>query len=209
MKVLYLVSSNKEYFGKTFPVFMGSIPKVKREKFVFIVNGSDKVYQEEVEGAKVKYVMDNSFEYSPLIDLVNHPQDYDCDFVFLLYDTCSLGKSFFKKVEKFNPSFETIAVSSLENNFGLLKKGFLLSKKNFILSMKNCSKEKQLLNKGKLFRIAHTKTTFQTTRKILTKKDVYSDNINRVTEYYEGIDLYKYKFSGKENYESLEPLAET
>lgn len=192
MKVLYLVSSNKDYFEKTFEPFIQSISKVNREKFVFIVNGSDKVYQEEVEGVKVKYVMDNSFEYSPLIDLVNHPQEYDCDFVFLLQDTCSLGKNFFRKVENFNPSFETIAVSSLENNFGWLKKDFLLSKKSFILSMKNCSKEKQLVNKGKLFKIAHAKTTFQTNHKVLSKKDVYNDKIFRITEYYDGVDLYKY-----------------
>jgi len=205
LKVLYLVSSNKDYFEKTFPVFLQSLPKVKREKFVFIVNGSDKVYEEKVEGVKVKYVMDNSFEYSPLIDLVNHPQEYDCDFVFLLYDTCSLGKNFFKKVEKFNPSFETIAVSSLENNFGWLKKDFLLSKKSFILSMKNCSTEKQELNKGKLFRIAQAKTTFQTNYKILSKKNIYGSKVSRITEYYDGIDLYKYKSNVKRSDGILEP----
>jgi len=202
---LYVVSSNINYFEKTFPIFIEGVPKNKREKFVFVVNGSEKEFVEEKEGVKIKYVTDNSFEYSPLIDLVKHPNYYNCDFIFLLHDTCTLGRNFFKKVEKFNPSFDTIAVSSLETSFGWLKKSFILSKSKFILSMKNCSKEKQVENRGKLFRIAQTKTTFQTNYRVLSKKKIYGGKVGRVVEYYDGVDLYKNRANVKENDEILEP----
>lgn len=192
MKVLYLVASNINYFDKTFPFMLQSIPKNKRDKFVIVVNGNDKRYIEYKDGIKIVYVTDNSFEYSPLIDLIMYPNEYETEFIFLITDTCSFGKEFFNRVENPNSLFETIAVDSLNNNIGWLRKDFLLSKRDFIFSMKNCTREKRDLNRGKLFKIALSKTTIQTGKKIYARKKIYGD-IYRITEWYDGIDLYKYK----------------
>lgn len=198
MNVLYVVASNVNYFEKTFPVFIAGIPKNRRDKFVFVVNGDTKEFEEEKEGIKIRHVTDNSFEYSPLIDLIRNPNAYKADFIFLLEDTCSLGRNFFKKVEYPNPTLDSIAVNSLEQDLGWLKKNFILSKKSFILSMRNCSKEKQLKNRGKIFRIALNKSSFQSNKKILPKKAIYGGR-PRIVEYYEGVDIYKYRANIKES----------
>lgn len=198
MNVLYVVSSNIDYFEKTFPVFTAGIPKGKRDSFVFVVNGSDKESSDLIEGVRVRFVTDNSFSYSPLIDIVRNPSLYDGDFIFLLEDTCYLGKNFFKKVEFPNPLLDSIAVDSLDSDLGWLRKDFILSKKSFIMSMKNCSKEKLIQNRGKLFKIGLYKSAFSTNKKYLPKKNLYGGKA-RIPVLYDGVDLTKYVISIKES----------
>lgn len=192
-KLLYLVASDVFSFEKTFPVLTKGIPQKRLKDFVMVISGSDREFETELEGMRVRYVRDSSSDYSPLIDLIKHPYSYDCDFVFLMNDEVQLGKSFFKKVEKFDPSFDSIAVNTLMTNFGWLKKDFLLKKADVIRGMENAPPSLQLKNKAKLFKLSNRKTTFVTKYQIKGKRDIYNDDIERLVEYFDGVDLYRFE----------------
>ena len=195
MKEMFVVASNMSSFDKRFPVFLKGIPDNKKSKFLFVVGGSDVESQTEEKGITIRYVEDSSFEYTPLIDLIKHPSIY-ADKIFLLYDTCGLGESFFKKVDVEMGNLQSIAVDSDSESLGWLSKDFILSKKNFILSMENCTKGECKANRGKLFKIAGRKSSFALDKKVFPKKEIYKEELSTVV-LYNSLDLFRYKNTTK------------
>ena len=195
MKVNYLVATNHNYVENTVPHM--NIPETKDYKFDYVVNdfGVEICFLKLIPtNDSIHYVIDNSFEYSALIHFVNNPEEFECDYVFLLQDTCKLGEKFFEKTLNFSNKHDVIDVYKGRSSMAMYKKEFLLDNKNYINSFLNCTKKRSIEEEGNLVKKAKNLGVYpaETPYKRLGFEKVY-DGVERLVEYYEGIDLYKYK----------------
>lgn len=197
-EIYYLIASSSKYFALTLPVLLKSIPEERKRDFYIIVNNNPLQGYRVLDNVGAKFTLDNSWEYSVLIDVVKFPDMYPPEYIFLLHDTCRLGMDFFKKAESFPEGIDAASPFGGQCNIGLFKKSYLLEKKDFILSLQNCTKEQEIQAEGVLFRTApknyiYPVKEWEEPYKVVGFQDIYHTGTNRMIEHYPGVDLYKYK----------------
>jgi len=99
------------------------------------------------------FVAHQSFDYTALVDLVEHADEYPAwSHVFLLHDTMELSPDSDQLIRTADPSLDCVAVWGGECNLALYRVDYLLSKRQAILALKDCTKLDAVTAEGFLWR---------------------------------------------------------
>jgi hypothetical protein len=207
VKVKIAVASNKNFKDKSLPVLMPTLLQagIEKESIHVFVGGYDE-YKHEVHMDVQFYFLDhNSYEYSPLIEIVE--KQMESDYWFLIHDTCKVGPAFKEKLFNIPKSLpEKIAMKHHPcMSIGLYKYSYLLSVKDKLMKIKNKDYSEASMNKWKdwgvwnedyiLFKTEPPPLVYPS-KVSIEKKGInnwYGSNTVRVVEYYPGLDVYKNK----------------
>ncbi|NJO30622.1 MAG: hypothetical protein HC874_26080 [Richelia sp. SL_2_1] len=139
----------------------------------------------------------NSFDYTAIIEFLELEFFFEYknySHIFTLHDTMEFGNSTDKLIKTANPDMWCTAVWGGQCNLMLLKTEYIIQSKDLILSWKNCTKGDAIKYEGELFRLCpeNKRTAYPGTYEILGTQKPYN-GVDRLVEYYTGIDLKKYK----------------
>jgi hypothetical protein len=193
MKIQYIVSSNVNYYEKTLPIIIGSLKNANVENILIYIGGSETDFETTYDGIYCKFVTHNSFDYTGIIEFVNNPND--CDYVFLLHDTCEVDTDFKNKVENFDINKDIVYVTNLhvgQCNFAMIRYNLVINNKHYFNTLKNCNKEMAIQHEGHLIRMTLNKTCYPNEDTIFSYETPYFGNTRQV-EYFKHIGLKKYK----------------
>jgi hypothetical protein len=151
----------------------------------------------------------NSFDYTALIDIVEY--NIESDYYFNIHDTCKVGSKFLSLVQNSDFNFNKIALyhnnmNGASMSMGLINYNYLMQHKQLILSFKNTDYTHQGLKRAKRNAVDVEDSLFWKLDDVLCGayargndridlgvQTPYGTNTPRITEYYEPIDLFKYK----------------
>lgn len=199
-KIGYLIASNHYYVDVAVPKLLESMKYISPEDITVSISrvfpkSENRVYYETVIGG-IEYLSNNlyCFEYSAIIDLLERrPHKYD--WVFLLHDTCEVGPNFEKLTKLFPRECDICWVSRGVNNFAMYRVNYLHQCYDYFKSLEDIDKENAITNEGYIYRnYLHKKAEYHSPDPIVKyQKDIYKTGTDRITEYFRGVDLYKYK----------------
>lgn len=207
VKVKIAVASNKNFKDKSLPVLMPTLLEagIEKESIHVFVGGYDEYKQEVHKDVQFHFLDHNSYEYSPLIEIVD--KQMESDYWFLIHDTCKVGPAFKEKLFNIPKSLpEKIAMKHHPcMSIGLYKYSYLLTVKDMLMKIKNKDYSEASMNKWKdwgvwnedyiLFKTNPAPLVYPSNVS-MEKKGInnwYGSNTVRVVEYYPGLDVYKNK----------------
>lgn len=207
VKVKIAVASNKNFKDKSLPVLMPTLLEagIEKESIHVFVGGYDEYKYEIHKEVHFHFLDHNSYEYSPLIEIVE--KQMESDYWFLIHDTCKVGSTFKEKLLNIPKSLpEKIAMKQHPcMSIGLYKYSYLLSVKDKLMKIKNKDYSEASMNKWKdwgvwnedyiLFKTSPPPLVYPS-KVPMEKKGInnwYGSNTVRVVEYYPGLDVYKNK----------------
>ena len=200
------VATNKNFYESTLPIIIPSlINRGINPNDIHIFNaGFDEYKYEFKNGIHYHFLNHNSYEYSPLIEIVD--KQLESEYWFLVHYTCKFGPNF--KQLLYNIPEGAIKLS-LNNKpamtMGTYKYDYLLSVKDKIMSIRNTDYSEESMNRWKIWGVPNEDyIMWMTEPKPLIYNDdarwIVADNDNwfgtntqRRTEYYFSLDLYKNK----------------
>jgi hypothetical protein len=201
------IATNKNFYKETLPIIINSLLDAGIEKEIINVfnAGFDNEKFEVIDGINHYYLNHNSYEYSPLIEIVE--KELVSEYWFLIHDTCKVGKSFKELLYNIPESKpEKLALKTKPAmSIGSYKYDYLLLNKEKILSIKNKDYSRESLMHWKLWGVPNEdyilwmvapNPTIYNGRddwQIIGYENWYNSNTVRRTEYYPSLDLYKNK----------------
>jgi hypothetical protein len=205
------ISTTKTHSEKTLPIIVQSLLNCAVDKdSIYIFEGGHLERTEEFyQGVRHIKTNHNSFDYTSLIDIVEH--EIKADYWFLLHDTCKVGplfKQLFDNavVKMIIPTdADKIALKNNPSmNIGFYKYDYLMKHKEEILLFKGTNpetidqlKQEHINKEDFLFfledSLTHILIGAENPVRGLGKSDVYGTGTTRRTEYYVQLDLYKFK----------------
>ena len=206
----FAISSNVDFYKKTIPVIVPSLLRqgYKPENiWVFIGDENKNFGRVNHVRACVYNVPIRAFEFTAAIGIMDYFPDPD-RYWFLMHDTCVAGPNFRALLESKIKQDEVTALNSDGlNNMGLCCTSYLLSHKSKLESYRGYSvdkllelKRKTISEEGWLFRGSPSNLCTRHRMELdVPTVEIYGTE-NRKLEYWEEIDLYKYK----SNYVALE-----
>lgn len=199
--IKFIISTHKNYQEKTLPSLLESMLELNNipPSYILVVSGGwdeEKKYVEN--GVNYCCVTHNSFDHTGLIYIVEN--NIQCDYWFLLHDTCVLGPEFYTKLLKFDKKYDYVMVDGQGYlNIGLFSWKYLIEIQRYIISLKNCNKKIATLSE-KMYVYAGDTTNFGDEWLIfIGYADVYKTGVFRNILYYPSIDIYKYQANIEEN----------
>ncbi len=189
MTVGFLVTSHVKY-NKPLEKLLTSLSR-QTDHIITVIAGCAHSRDYYAFGMRFIHVCDNSFDYTPMLWLLDHDIPYS--HVFCLQDTCICGDTFVNKVLRADLTKDATGVHQAQCNLALYKVEYLRKRAKFIRSMENCTKKQSIDYEGHLFKTCVNKADYPDTVQELGLCTPYNDNVQRMKEYYPGIDLYKYK----------------
>jgi hypothetical protein len=195
------INSNARFAETTFGIITESLIKsgFSPENIFFFEGGHD--CYERVESNVNRYKCDNdSIDLTGLIAIIE--LNLTSDYWFYIHDTTSVGPKFYEAVHNFEPG--TIAKplnSGPSMNMGLYSNQLLHDKKDIILSKKNTDLSKESVLNFKSHNVYLEDSLFNEYKgdsycngfQYKPPFDVYGNGVMRIQEYYECVDLYKFK----------------
>lgn len=216
----YFISSNLNYFRKTYPFIIKSLTDAGiEEKDIYMIVGACKEKIEFNNFLKINlfYVDYNSFDFTALIYAAENFNKINDEHLFLLHDTCLVGKNFKKLSENYKKeSLIKKLHKSISMNIGLYSLKFIENSqalKNFKTypcnenELQKC-KEFFVLNEDYIFKQSkndynnnyysiYEDSEFPSKEKLtLTFPEYYHNylkEIKRRTQYIPDLDLYKFQ----------------
>lgn len=201
------IATNINFYEKTLPILIKSLLdcNINKEDINVFNSGFDKSDLQIIDGIKHYYLSHNSYEYSPLIEIVE--RGLESDYWFLIHDTCKVGNNFKELLFNIPDSRpEKIALKSKPAmSIGSYRYDYLLSIKDKLLSIKNTDYSKESLMKWKLWGVPNEDFILWMTEpkpiiynnknewSITEYENWYGTNTTRRTEYYPSLDIYKNK----------------
>jgi hypothetical protein len=211
-KLRFLINSNTVNFECTFPKLLASIPEsIPKEDILVVVGNSPKVNMSVCDRFYKLEVQHNSVDYTAFIALIEEREliakhMVAPEFWFYLHDTCELGAQFIPKLSAFIPTLTKNKSLTLfpSMNLGIYRHAFFFEKPEILLSKRssNLPKEEEVYQlkcgcvstEDFLFKVEND-TPFTGNVKGVKgtgPRRIYN-GVSRITEYYEVLDLYKYK----------------
>ena len=200
------VATNKNFYESTLPIIIPSLINGGiNPNDIHIFNAGFDEYKYEFKNDIHYHFLDhNSYEYSPLIEIVD--KQLESEYWFLVHDTCRFGPNF--KQLLYNIPEGAIKLS-LNNKpamtMGTYKYDYLLSVKDKIMSIRNTDYSEQSMNHWKIWGVPNEDYIMWMTepmpmiynndaRWVVADNDNwFGTNTQRRTEYYFSLDLYKNK----------------
>jgi len=220
--VHFCISTCQKFATHTLPVIVPAMLRLGIAKdHMLIVNGGwqDSLTIADHEGVPMLLTPQNSFEYTPLIEIVEH--HIEADHWFLLHDTCIPGPSFYElalSVPVNQP--EKVALKSTPSmSVGLYRMDYLLRHKDRLMAIKNTDCSPEALQKWKQWGVPNEDYMLWKLDDVLTyvyhpelhgldewnyqgHSDVYGTGFARRIEYFPQLDLYK----AKSNWQGVQPV---
>lgn len=141
------------------------------------------------------YVPHNSYDYTALIDFVEHPENYPAwSHVFLLHDTMELGPNAEVIIRSADSTLYAVAPHGGECNLGLYRTDYVRACRAQLYGLKNCSKLYAVKMEGFLWRQLpdEQRGTYPGGIEISEPEQVYG-GAARQRVYYAGVDIVKWK----------------
>lgn len=207
IKIKIAIASNKNFQEKTIPIILKSLldNDIKKDDIVVFIAGHDYTDEDTIDNIKYRYLDFNSFEYSPLIDIVEN--NLESEYWFLIHDTCKVGNNF--KNLLYNIPYNKPQKIALKDSpcmsIGLYSYEYLKSVQNKLLDIKNKDYSNNSINFWKNWGVPNEDYILW---KTLPSPEIYNNNLNwevldyknwygtdttRRTEYYYSLDIYKNK----------------
>lgn len=201
------IATNKNFYELSLPVLITSLLNVGIEKKdIYVFNaGFDSFEHKVINDINYYYLNHNSYEYSPLIEIVE--KNLESEYWFLIHDTCKVGSKF--KELLYNIPIEKPDKLALKTkpamSIGLYKYDYLMNNKEKILSIKNTDYSQESMMKWKLWGVPNEDFILWMTPPqpliynnndkvdILGLENWYGTNTTRRIEYFHSLDLYKNK----------------
>ena len=149
--VRFCISTCKKFAPHTIPVIIPSLLAAGiAEEEILIVNGGQTVRTStNYKGVPMLLTQQNSFEYTPLIEIVEHSMD--SEYWFLLHDTCIAGPLF--KQLAYEPPVERpekVAMKQTPSmSIGLYRHDYLMAHKDRLMTIKNMDSSPEALQQWK------------------------------------------------------------
>jgi hypothetical protein len=214
-----VINSNFRFYEKSLPVILPSIPE-NEHNIELIIGGSPWEYKKEVKGnVNYHFVNYDNTVFTSLLCINDHPEIVeDKFFYFYTHDTSYFGPQFFNKIrasldsiikkysskEEFEKNATNYRLTSdgASMDIGLYRSDFflikqraidLLPEKNLDLSEQSMKRQKELAYQNEDNCIKNTESLQTEIRITSIIPNPYGSNVNRIQEYYSGLDFYKYK----------------
>jgi hypothetical protein len=149
--IRFCISTCKKFAPHTIPAIIPSLlaAGIKQEE-ILIVNGGQLVRANtSYKGVPMLLTQQNSFEYTPLIEIVEHSME--SQYWFLLHDTCIAGPLF--KALAYEPPVEApekVAMKQTPSmSIGLYRYDYLMAHKERLMAIKNLDSSPEALQQWK------------------------------------------------------------
>jgi hypothetical protein len=207
MKIKIAIATNINFYKHSLPIILDSLLKsgIERESIYVFNAGFNEKSDEIVDGIQYYYLNQNSYEYSPLIEIVE--RELESEYWFLIHDTCKVGERFKEllyNIPETKP--EKLALKRKPAmSMGSYRYDYLLTIKDKLLSIKNVDFSKESLMKWKRWGVPNEDYILWMTSpepmlyndnnnwSVVKEENWYNTGTIRRTEYYESLDLYKNK----------------
>jgi hypothetical protein len=208
MKVKIAIASNKNFEQLTLPIVLESLrlSGIENNLIHVFISGYDKREVIEREGITYYYLKQNSYEYSPLIDIVEN--ELFSDYWFLMHDTCKTGPNFkellYSNIDEILP-IKVALTQKPAMSMGLYRYDYLLKVKSKLLSIKNEDYSESTLQEWKTWGVPNEDFILWMTEPtpllptvdhvmvFIGNENWYNTGSVRRTEYFPGFDIYKNK----------------
>lgn len=203
MKIKFCISSNKNFYKKTYNLIIRSLLNcgISKEDIYMFIGGEEK-YQKIENDINLFFVDHNSFDFTSLISILD--LNLSSDYWFSMHDTCFVGKNFLNILNNFNHDTQAVKLySELRDsmNIGSYSQQYLNLIKDKILNFKNKDYSPEGLNKFKSSLVLNEGLFFKecTVKNYSSYKiksgptDFYENGVLRILEYYPELDFYKVK----------------
>jgi len=202
------VASNINFYKSTLPIVIPSLLERGIEPndiHVFIAGGHNYRYELTPDGLHFHYLSHNSYEYSPLIEIVE--KELVSEYWFLIHDTCKLGPKFKELLYNIpeNRPDKLALKSKPAMSMGTYKYSYLMTWKDKIMSIRNNDYSEQAMNHWKYWGVPNEDWIMWMTGDrpliynnndgwvVVDNENWYGISTQRRTEYYYSLDLYKNK----------------
>ncbi len=207
MKIKIAIATNINFYKHSLPIILDSLLKsgIERESIYVFNAGFNEKSDEIVDGIQYYYLNQNSYEYSPLIEIVE--RELESEYWFLIHDTCKVGERFKEllyNIPETKP--EKLALKRKPAmSMGSYRYDYLLTIKDKLLSIKNVDFSKESLMKWKRWGVPNEDYILWMTSpepmlyndnnnwSVVKEENWYNTGTIRRTEYYESLDPYKNK----------------
>jgi hypothetical protein len=201
------IATNINFYKETLPIIIESLINsgIEKENINVFNAGFENEKFEVIDGINHYYLNHNSYEYSPLIEIVE--KEIKSEYWFLIHDTCKVGPLFKELLYNIPDSKpEKIALKSKPAmSIGSYRYDYLLTQKDKLLSIKNTNYSEESLMHWKRWGVPNEDFILWMSLpnpfiynnkdewKIVTNENWYKTNTIRRTEYYPSLDIYKNK----------------
>lgn len=201
------IASNKKFHELTLPILIPSLLAVgiEPENIHVFITGYDSYSFKIVNRINYHELNHNSYEYSPLIEIVD--KQIPSEYWFLIHDTCKVGprfKQLLYEIPETKP--DKIALRSKPSmSIGLYRYDYLLKLKDQLATIKNTNYSHQSMMEWKLWGVPNEDWILWlhkpepliyggiTSCEVINYDNWYDTGTARRTEYYPVLDLYKNK----------------
>ena len=217
--VRFCISTCNKFAAHTLPTIIPSLIRAGiGTNEILIVNGGHENWRIDHYGdVPMICTPQNSFEYTPLIEIIEHR--LDSPFWFLLHDTCIAGPAFKDLVYSPPEGFEKVAMKHTPSmSIGLYSMSHLTRHQDRLMTIKNMDSSPQALQAWKqwgvpnedymLWKLQDSPTGLYHPDKhgpdewnYQGHADVYGTGMERRIEYFPQLDLFK----AKSNWQGVQP----
>ena len=201
------IATNKRFFEKSLPIIIPSLldAGILKEDIHVFNAGFDSHFNEVIDGITYHFLDHNSYEYSPLIEIVE--KEIESEYWFLIHDTCKVGSNF-KKLLYGIPDPKPLKMalrSKPAMSIGLYNYQYLLSLKENLIRIKNQDYSNESMMRWKLWGVPnedyilwmHAPSPIiynnDSSHSVTDYDNWYGTDTIRRTEYYPSLDIYKNK----------------
>lgn len=207
-KVKIAVATNINFYKLSLNVVLKSLVDAgidPKDIHVFNAGFDESSYFVTEEGMTLYKLNHNSYEYSPLIEIVE--KEIESEYWFLIHDTCQVGPKF-KELLYNIPENKPEKVALRQHpamSIGVYRYDYLLSVKDKLLSIKNSNYSEESLAYWKYWGVSNEDFILWKTHpappvynnihnwQVINYDNWYGTGTIRRTEYYPALDLYKNK----------------
>jgi hypothetical protein len=210
MKIKIAVASNINFYQKSLPVILPSLIEngIEPEDIHVFIAGFGYEGKQDNDGVTYYQLEHNSYEYSPLIEIVD--KQLEADYWFLIHDTCKIGPKFKEllyNIPENKP--EKIAMRATPSmSIGCYRYDYLMSCKDKLMSIRNTDLSVESLKRWKYWGVSAEDYILWQTKpypavydgfgeeekhNILGYENWYGTDTIRMIEYHPALDLYKNK----------------
>jgi hypothetical protein len=211
MDVKFCINSNVSFAKQTFPIITQSLINsgINPSDIFFIEGGNNVRSIEVIDNINYIKTAHNSFEYTSLIDIVEHSMV--ADYWVLIHDTCRVGEQFGKLVFNIPENCEKVALKDWPSmSIGAYKYSYLKNNEQRLMAIKNTDYSRDSIQQWKQWGVENE--DYMLWKESSTRCDIYNQhlipaegfiivnepkwydsNVIRRIEYYPQLDIYKNK----------------
>lgn len=205
-KIKFTISSNKNFWEKTYPILIPSLLKsgVPPSDIYFFIGGCDEYKKiDNIENINLYQCNHNSIDFTGLISILE--LNIKNEYWFLLHDTCYVGINFYTILLKkilimTDNTFPLCRESNM--NIGIYKWDYLQSiKDELITKFKNTNYNEDTILEYKKFGVSNEGIFLKNNNIVLNNSsrsvsepiNFYNNGIMRIIENFSDIDFFKVK----------------